>query len=270
MRPLESRSGALYLVPDSLTQNAGVITAVIGNRIYTGAVTGSANVRQQIYLVPGQTTLVLSTNPNSIGPAGYSNWILIGAFYPGDVDDSWGAEVNIVGLPRTIREDTDEFGKSFGIAYSGLIQDQNGTDVQSGSPVINFRRYHVHGELGLFSGGYYHTTTPGTGGVGVYGIRIPQNMLIRMEQVTGSNTGIAGFGGAGGGDLGGGRHSSATARNGRNGNEFHLQIVDDDDSGAWGGNAENNYSMAGLFVGVAWSRMAFRLEGETNEQLIDR
>lgn len=272
-----SHAGGVITLADSLINIGGqqYKTGVLQRTISTDG-PFSANTRVNVFvgLLADVPVMRLSQNENSAGPVGFLAWRLVGAIQLSDVDDTFGAFFNIEGIPSTLTYDFDgnEFGRSFGIAYSGIIADQNGTDVQSGSPSTNFRRYHVHGDLVLLSGGYYHTTTPGTTGVGKYGIRTPQNLLIRLEQVTGSNTGIAGFGGAAAGDIGGGAHSVIGAANGRNNNEFHLQIAYSGDSGTWGGNAENTYPMGSAFVGVAWSRMAFRASGAAykNTPLVDR
>lgn len=80
-RPEVSRSGKLWLVPDSLTYGGGVVTAVINGKTYQLTLPAlTANIRYQLYLVPGGT-LVLSTNENSAGPVGYSNWILVGSLW---------------------------------------------------------------------------------------------------------------------------------------------------------------------------------------------
>ncbi len=83
------------VIPNSLTQSSGTITAVMGTKVYTVVTSGlAANTRYQLYIVPGGT-LVYSTNENSVGPAGYASWILVGAFYAnGQVAVSFGSFIS--------------------------------------------------------------------------------------------------------------------------------------------------------------------------------
>jgi len=64
----------------------------------------SANTLYFVYLVRsgGVNSLVYSVNPNSIGPAGYSLWKLVGAFYSNGLTSVvFGSFVNIEGTPIT-------------------------------------------------------------------------------------------------------------------------------------------------------------------------
>lgn len=60
----------------------------------------SAVTLYMVYLVisGGVPTLVYSTNVNSVGPAGYTGWKLISAFYS-DTTPAFGSFVNIEGVP---------------------------------------------------------------------------------------------------------------------------------------------------------------------------
>lgn len=69
------------MIPDDISHLSGTISVRFGTKTYTLVLsTLSSNTRYQIYLVPGGT-LVSSTNENSVGPAGYASWILVGSFY---------------------------------------------------------------------------------------------------------------------------------------------------------------------------------------------
>lgn len=69
------------MIPDDISHLSGTISVRFGTKTYTLVLsTLSSNTRYQIYLVPGGT-LVSSTNENSVGPAGYTSWILVGSFY---------------------------------------------------------------------------------------------------------------------------------------------------------------------------------------------
>lgn len=92
-----------YLIPESLTHNSGIITAVVFGQSYTVNVgTPAANTLFFLYLNAGSlisTTTVpstyRSTNPNAN---------LIGAWYSnGLATPAWGSFVNIEGVPKTSR-----------------------------------------------------------------------------------------------------------------------------------------------------------------------
>lgn len=91
-----------HLIPDSLTHNAGTITAVFGTKVYTTVLSGlAANTRYQLYLIPNGT-MVFSINENSVGPSGQTSWFLVGSFYAtGNVTPVWGTFVNIEGSPNS-------------------------------------------------------------------------------------------------------------------------------------------------------------------------
>ena len=87
------------MVPDSISHSSGTVSVVFGTTTYTLVLSGlSSNTRYQIYLVPGGT-LVQSTNENSVGPAGYTSWILVGAFYA-DAATSVGGFLNLLESPK--------------------------------------------------------------------------------------------------------------------------------------------------------------------------
>jgi hypothetical protein len=97
----------------ALSHNAGVITlgdsrVTIGGQQYkTGALqltlSGlAAHSTYMLYVVlsAGVLTLVSSTNVNSVGPAGFTSWKLVGAFLASETP-AFGAFVNIEGKPST-------------------------------------------------------------------------------------------------------------------------------------------------------------------------
>jgi hypothetical protein len=64
----------------------------------------SANTRYQVYAVQsgGVVSLVISQNENSVGPAGYNRWKLVGSLYSNGMSPvAFGSFVNIKGAPRT-------------------------------------------------------------------------------------------------------------------------------------------------------------------------
>ena len=102
--------------PNRLSQGGGFITvanlvAKIGGQhqfkssLNVAIPTLTANTLYMIYAVlsaPNTPALVISTNVNSVGPAGYTSWDLIGAFYAnGMTSVGFGSFVNIIGQPET-------------------------------------------------------------------------------------------------------------------------------------------------------------------------
>ncbi|RLI53085.1 MAG: hypothetical protein DRP09_16535, partial [Candidatus Thorarchaeota archaeon] len=96
-----------------LTESGGIITLgkshlLIGGQGYSFesknyTLSGlSNNVLYYIYAVlsGGVPVLVSSANVNSVGPATYDSWALVGAFYSND-SSSFGVFVNVEGTPRT-------------------------------------------------------------------------------------------------------------------------------------------------------------------------
>lgn len=96
-----------HLIPDSLTQNAGVVTAVIGAATLTVNVgSPAANTIYFLYMrMNGPTSTLFSvvTTP-SVYRASFPEAILIGAYYSnGAASPAFGSFVNINGIPMTNR-----------------------------------------------------------------------------------------------------------------------------------------------------------------------
>lgn len=96
-----------YIIPDSLTESSGTITAIINGKSFQitpnfGSL--SANTRYQLYMLPGGT-LEVSSLELSQAPA---DRILIGSFYTTDFGGlSFGAFISIVGTPTSETFKTD-------------------------------------------------------------------------------------------------------------------------------------------------------------------
>jgi hypothetical protein len=108
----------------SLNHNAGFINMGAGSIVSIGglqyttdgvksvllsSITLTANGRFQIYAVisGGDVILVLSTNENSVGPAGYTSWKLVGSFYANSQTSiGFGGFINIKGLPSASVDDS--------------------------------------------------------------------------------------------------------------------------------------------------------------------
>lgn len=95
-------SAKKFLIPDNLTHAAGTISAVFGSATYSVALSSlGANSLYYLYIVPGGT-LVFSANPNSLGPMGYTSWMLVGAFMStGNSPVVFGSFINIDGVPTS-------------------------------------------------------------------------------------------------------------------------------------------------------------------------
>lgn len=105
----------------TLTHSAGNITMAasmsspayltIGGRQYTvtsnlvvALPTLTANQRYQVFAVVsgGSVILAISTNENSVGPAGYTSWKLVGSLYANGLGSvGFGSFINIEGIPAT-------------------------------------------------------------------------------------------------------------------------------------------------------------------------
>lgn len=104
---------------NQLSQNGSFITitnllAKIGGQVHyksslqVAIPSLTANVLYLVYAVltaPNTPALVISTNLNSVGPAGYTSWDLVGAFYANAATTAgFGSFVNITGAPETQNE----------------------------------------------------------------------------------------------------------------------------------------------------------------------
>lgn len=137
----QSQTKKPWMVPDSLTHNAGTIAAVFGSTIYSVILSGLvANTRYQLYIVPGGT-LVFSVNEHSVGPAGYTSWILVGSFYT-NYTPAFGAFENISG-PRI----------SVSVSYQATVTTAVGVNIAYGTKITDT----VNG----WNGSQYAVAVPG-------------------------------------------------------------------------------------------------------------
>lgn len=125
-----SQVGKKFIVPDSLTESGGIITLMFNGQTYTVSPSYTAhNQLTYLYFVPSQG-VIESINPNSIGPVGYSSWILVGAFYTNGLNPiGFGSFVSIEGEPTTDFWDagTTEVYNVFG-AVDGAVSTAAATD----------------------------------------------------------------------------------------------------------------------------------------------
>lgn len=179
-------SGKLWMIPASLSHNAGIVTALIGSTTYSCTLSGLvANTRYQLYVVPGSTTLQFSTRENSLGPLGFSSWILIGSFYSNGLSSvSFGSFINIDGIPKTANAVVTQVTWSI-----------TGFSIQ---PVLTWER---NGRTWAFTTGFQKD---GSAGVGAVGLKLdlpanipntitPSSTLNTANELTQINGGNIGF-----------------------------------------------------------------------------
>jgi hypothetical protein len=143
------------------------VTSNLSRTISTD-LTMTANSLYMIYAVrnSGNTELRVSANVNSIGPAGFSSWILVGAFYAnGLLTPSFGSFVNITGAP------TSEWMDFNGIVTASPTSPTKGT---ISSEKWKWRR--VVDSIEIFWDTVY--VTAGTAGSGQYLHSLPLNLTI--------------------------------------------------------------------------------------------
>lgn len=110
----------------NLSYSAGNVYATINGKVFSVALPALAQC--QLYMVYFTSSgLVISTNPNSAGPAGYIGWRLIGAFWSdGMSSTSFGAFVNISGVPVVEKEIPFEMNIRSGVnilSKGGVFED---------------------------------------------------------------------------------------------------------------------------------------------------
>jgi hypothetical protein len=132
----------------------------------------AANNRYQVFAVVsgGNPILVISQNENSVGPAGFASWKLVGSFYAnGLVVVGFGGFVNIEGVPQTE------------LINSGLINITS-TGVSPTKPTstvfdeVSFSRF---GQFGKFIYRFRTgaSTAGGANGTGNYLYQLPSSLF---------------------------------------------------------------------------------------------
>lgn len=177
----KARTGKKWMIPDSLTHNAGVITAILNGTPFTANLTGLvANTRYFIYFVPG-VGLVYHTAPPSIGP-GVSSYILIGAFYsnggPPTLSSvaataiAFGSFVNISGVPKT-----------GWIADNMVIGASPTPPAKATIRVDDFNRWRLDGNCFFQWWTYHHNNASGTNnGNGNYTFPFPSGLTLNTSE----------------------------------------------------------------------------------------
>lgn len=188
----------------NLQHSAGVISCLVNGVSYSvnlPALTSCA--LYMIYFVP-TTGLVISQNVNSVGPAGASSWILVGAFYANGgpptlvsvatTTIAFGSFVNIEGSPESDWVNYNMLPTGGGVAKAtARVNDE-----------ASFRR---SGEAFLFRWSYHHNNNSGAAiGSGIYQYPFPASYTADVSLFnagTDANSRCSvGFGTGGTGDVG--------------------------------------------------------------------
>lgn len=269
---------ALNHITGTYNLASGAILTIGGLQYTTDAVksvtpSGLAGTqRYQIYAVisAGDVILVVSTNENSVGPAGSTSWKLVGCFYTDGMSSvGFGAFMNIKGIPKTDRR----------IQYLGQIVDGNNASVISAAPITNAYYWERSGQQGLYAGGYYQSATVGINGSGpYYYIKPPAGHVFIQDLLGAGNTG-SGIGHAQG-DVGG-----ATFMQGSRGgvvsspfNGVSLRGLTNVaggsvDGGNWGpaagGGTIDPFAMNVVNMGMTWERIAVTVSGFADTPIED-
>jgi len=167
--------GAISEAAGDITLQASIVT--IGGQQYTTGilsrtiatdVTLVANTRYQIYAVisAGVVVLRVSINENSVGPAGFNGWGLVGSFRAtGAVSPVFGSLINLQGAPTTNLIDFTPTGSFVTNAtYAG--------------------KYKQDGDYAIFD--YYVATSAGTDAV-TLSMNLPTNLVIDTSKLADSS-----------------------------------------------------------------------------------
>lgn len=128
----------------------------------------AANTRYQVFAVQsgGVVSLQISLNENSVGPAGFLSWKLIGSLYSNGMSPvAFGSFVNIKGAPETDVIDYNPTINNFGTTTSVVARWRRSGD-------------NLEGSAGFTSG--THAAAPGS-------ISLPSNFSLQATKLTRNN-----------------------------------------------------------------------------------
>lgn len=147
-------SGVVSLGPSILSfGNQQYATSGLSRTIATD-VTMTATTLYMVYAVmaSGVLSLRVSANANSVGPAGFTSWKLVGAYYSNSTP-AFGAVCNITGMPAT---DYISYSPTYNsLAMGGLFVPGNGT---------NFGLFSRQGQCLLYKNKFTFGSTTSYGG----------------------------------------------------------------------------------------------------------
>lgn len=170
---LSHAAGVISLASSRITIGGQQYDTSTLSRTISTDVTLAANTLYMIYavLVAGVVQLRISTNLNSVGPAGFTTWKLVGAFYSNGGTYAapsvfaLGDFVNINNKPAT------------GWITTALsIVDSLNANIMSASPSNAIMRWRRDGGQNYIEFTYYHTATVGSAGTGPYSAKHPVNI----------------------------------------------------------------------------------------------
>lgn len=133
---LSESGGTISLAPSRLTIGG---QQYVTQGLTVAATVASANTRYQIYAVlsGGVPILVVSSNENSVGPASYVAWKLVGSYYTNGLSSvGFGSFVSIEGAPVSGSIEFLITGQNF-----GTITDQGSNYYRQGSKMYVETRF---------------------------------------------------------------------------------------------------------------------------------
>lgn len=163
---LSHSSGVITLQASRLTIGGQQYTTSVLNRTIATDVTMTATTMYMIYAVVsgGVVSLRVSANVNSVGPAGFTAWKLVGAFLT-SISSAFGAFLNIEGVPQC--EEIDNGVLTIGALTTPPTKGTTGRD----------KMWTKREGIWLMTRYEYRQTGAGTAGSGSYTFTIPIGTL---------------------------------------------------------------------------------------------
>ncbi|OQW46488.1 MAG: hypothetical protein A4S09_16355 [Proteobacteria bacterium SG_bin7] len=191
---LSHSAGSITLAASRLTIGGQQYVTTSLTRAIATDLTMTANTLYMIYAVlnSGVVELRFSANVNSSGPAGFTAWKLVGAFYS-NATPAFGAFVNIDGIPM-----------SGEIAYSPSLQSSGGGNITlNATGVISPYGYwqRIGNQLKMYAGFRNGTGGTATGAAGGIMLGLPSGIVGTSNRASDGNFGT--FVASGGGYKGG-------------------------------------------------------------------
>ena len=178
---LSHSSGTISLTASTLTIGGQQYVVSSLSRLISSDVTLVANTLYMIYAVvsSGVVVMRISTNVNSVGPAGFTSWKLVGAFYSnGLASVAFGSFVTIDGVPT-----------SGEILHNCIPTIPGGTNPTKGTTSTDRFVYVRRGNIAFCRHEYIQTApgTAGSGGNGQYYWSLPFNIDTNNFGLAGGN-----------------------------------------------------------------------------------
>lgn len=118
---LSHGGGVISLNPSTINVGGIQIDSDVLTRTISSDVTLVANTLYMVYIVmlAGAPVMRISANVNSVGPAGFASWKLVGAFYSNG-SSLFSSFVNIDGVPRSGQQSNTPTMTGFGTVTNNL------------------------------------------------------------------------------------------------------------------------------------------------------